>query len=62
VLGLGYKQIIKGGWYGFAEGNYFIYTPTTYNMSGIGPLGAYTATQKISFNGYNLLAGVGYKF
>ena len=62
VLGLGYKQLIKGGWYGFAEGNYFQYGSNTYSFSGVGPLGSFTATQTVQFNGYNILAGIGYKF
>jgi outer membrane immunogenic protein len=62
VFGIGYKQFIKGGWYGFAEGNYFLYDSKTYSFSGIGPLGSFTASQNVRFNGYNLLVGVGYKF
>lgn len=50
-LGLGYKQIINGGLYGFAEGNYLSYgNKTTENGS------------KISGNSMNLLVGLGYKF
>ena len=60
-LGLGYKQIINGGLYGFVEGNYFNYGNKTVNSSGnIG--GAYTLNYNISANAYNLLAGIGYKF
>lgn len=62
VLGLGYKQFIKGGWYGFAEGNYFFYDSKKYSFSGVGPLGSFTATQDVRLNGFNLLVGVGYKF
>jgi opacity protein-like surface antigen len=50
-LGLGYKQIINGGLYGFAEGNYLSYGNKTTD-SGI----------KLSGNSMNLLVGVGYKF
>jgi hypothetical protein len=50
-LGLGYKQIIQGGLYGFAEGNYFSYGNKTIE-EGI----------KINGNSMNLLVGVGYKF
>ncbi len=49
-LGLGYKQIISGGLYGFAEGNYFSYGNKTVN------------DVKLSGNSMNLLVGVGYKF
>jgi outer membrane immunogenic protein len=62
VLGIGYRQFIQGGWYGYAEGNYFIYTPKTYDFSGVGPLGSFTASQSVTLNGYNLLVGIGYKF
>ncbi len=50
-LGLGYKQIINGGLYGFAEGNYLSYGNKT-TGSGV----------KLSGNSMNLLVGVGYKF
>jgi hypothetical protein len=50
-LGLGYKQVIDGGLYGFAEGNYMSYNNKTLD-SGI----------KLSGNSMNLLVGVGYKF
>ena len=50
-LGLGYKQIINGGLYGFAEGNYFSYGNKT-TEGGI----------KLNGNSMNLLVGVGYKF
>jgi hypothetical protein len=57
-LGLGYKQIIKGGLYGFAEGNYFNYldkTSTTVNSTG-------SSTTKTGLSSYNFLVGVGYRF
>jgi len=50
-LGLGYKQIISGGLYGFAEGNYFSYNNKTRACGN-----------KLSGNSMNLLVGVGYKF
>ena len=50
-LGLGYKQIIRGGLYGFAEGNYFSYNNKTTACGN-----------KLSGNSMNLLVGVGYKF
>ena len=62
VLGLGYKQIIKGGFYGFAEGNYFVYNPSTYSVSSSNAGVSFTSSQNISSTGYNLLVGVGYKF
>lgn len=62
VLGLGYKQIIKGGFYGFAEGNYFVYNTATYSLSSSNAGVSFTSSQIISSTGYNLLVGVGYKF
>ena len=53
-LGLGYKQVIEGGLYGFAEGNYLTYLNKTFTDSD-GPF-------KMKANSYNLLVGVGYKF
>lgn len=61
-LGLGYKQIIKGGFYGFAEGNYFSYGNQTSNMSGTVSGTAYTTATTVNANAYNLLVGIGYKF
>lgn len=54
-LGLGYKQIISGGFYGFAEGNYFSYQNKSFT-DGNGD------AFKMKANTYNLLVGVGYKF
>ena len=50
-LGLGYKQIIDGGLYGFAEGNYL-----SYNNKDVGD------GIKLKQNTFNLMVGVGYKF
>ena len=52
-LGLGYKQMISGGLYGFGEVNYASYSNA--NIGG-GASGTYSATAT------NLLAGLGYKF
>ncbi len=61
-LGLGYKQIIQGGLYAFAEGNYMSYGNKTASASA--QYGGYTvsATSTSSANAYNLLVGIGYKF
>lgn len=50
-VGLGYKQVITGGIYGFAEGNYLMY-----NNKDIG------GNTNLKQNTYNLIVGVGYKF
>ena len=61
VLGLGYKQMIANGFYGFAEANYMSYEKTSINgtfRSG----GNLSDTSNPSLSAYNLLVGVGYKF
>lgn len=63
LVGLGYKQIITGGLYGFGEVNYTSYGNTTSN--GSGPWaggGTYTTKTTVSANAMNVLVGVGYKF
>jgi outer membrane immunogenic protein len=52
-LGLGYKQIISGGLYGFGEVNYASYANTNV---GDGATGSFSA------NSTNVLVGLGYKF
>lgn len=63
-LGLGYKQFITGGFYGFAEANYYIYQNQTvqncYASSSSFP--AYCLTSTSGLSNYNLMLGVGYKF
>ena len=63
-LGLGYKQFITGGFYGFAEANYYIYQNSTvqncYATSSTFP--AYCLTSTTGLSNYNLMLGVGYKF
>lgn len=61
-LGLGYKQIINGGFYGFAEGNYFSYGNQTTTSTGTASGFAYTSNTTSNANAFNLLVGVGYKF
>lgn len=61
-LGLGYKQMIQGGLYGFGEFNYMSYGNQT--ASSRGTVSGYTVTSSITSNAnaYNLLVGLGYKF
>jgi len=62
-LGLGYKQIITGGWYGFGEANYSTTSNKQYSNSGANNGNSYTATvQSGSSQNYQFLAGVGYTF
>ncbi|MBU3608526.1 outer membrane protein [Polynucleobacter nymphae] len=59
VVGLGYKQIITGGIYGFAEGNYMSYGKPSFSVT---QTDGYKLTSNPSLNSYQLLIGVGYKF
>ena len=61
-VGLGYKQIITGGFYGFGEVNYASYGNQTSSQSGT--IAGYPARISItsSANVTNVLVGVGYKF
>jgi outer membrane immunogenic protein len=59
VLGLGYKQIVSGGFYGFAEGNYMNYSSST--LSGTTANG-YSVSSQVPATAYQFLIGVGYKF
>lgn len=69
-LGLGYKQIISGGWYGFGEVNYASYgnqnLSTNYNsvvtVGGTTYNVPTTAKATVSANTMNAIVGVGYKF
>lgn len=67
IVGLGYKQIIQGGLYGFAEANYMGYGNVTNSVTqsylpGSGSTGTFTSNTSASLNAYTLLLGVGYKF
>jgi len=59
IVGLGYKQMIASGFYGFAEANYMSYSKTSF--AGTSTDGT-TITAKPSLNSYQALVGVGYKF
>lgn len=62
-LGLGYKQLFSGGWYGFAEANYASYGSQTQSATNPLPLGrTLTASGTNGLSSYNGLVGVGYKF
>lgn len=61
VLGLGYKQMIHNGLYGFVEANYYSYNKAS--LSSVytdGPGGTVSSNPKSS--AYNFLVGVGYRF
>jgi opacity protein-like surface antigen len=61
-LGLGYKQIIQGGLYGFGEVNYASYSNNSTTISGTTSGRAYSFTNTISANTTNVMVGLGYKF
>jgi outer membrane immunogenic protein len=60
-LGLGYKQIISGGWYGFGEANYTKYGNTSLNKTKVGDTYVNT-TGSFKATGMNVLVGLGYRF
>lgn len=72
LLGLGYKQMITNGLYGFVEGNYMEYSSPSYSyqtakpidtLHGIAHNSSKVATNNFSsLNTYQLLIGVGYAF
>ena len=61
VLGLGYKQLITSGLYGFVETNYYAYAKpslsSTYTDEGGG-----TVSSNPNISAYNFLLGLGYRF
>ena len=62
VLGLGYKQIIQGGFYGFAEGNFYSYSKATLTGYGTAQGSTIGMSSSPSINSYQFLVGVGYRF
>lgn len=60
-LGLGYKQMIANGFYGFTEANYYSYSSAGMASAySDGPGGTVSSSPK--FNAYNFLLGLGYRF
>jgi hypothetical protein len=63
ILGLGYKQMIIQGFYGFAEGNYMAYGNSTLSVTNAtGNASPTTTSPSQSVSAYNFLVGIGYKF
>lgn len=66
VVGLGYRQVITGGIYGFAEFNYMSYAKPSFSSSGAISYPEYSvpinSTLSASLNSYQALIGVGYRF
>ena len=61
-LGLGYRQTISGGLYGFGEVNYASYGNKTYSQSSVVSGSVLNTSITSSANVTNLLVGIGYKF
>lgn len=59
VLGLGYKQIITGGLYGFGEGNWYDYSKSSSHATFSD---GSQSSGNLGGSSYTLTAGVGYKF
>lgn len=75
LFGLGYKQIITSGLYGFVEGNYMVYSSPSYSWTRLqqnrighlvsGSITGIDITNKLNYsslNTYQFLIGVGYAF
>jgi hypothetical protein len=61
LVGLGYKQFITKGLYGFAEANYYAFgRPNLSSSYSDGPGG--TVSSNPNVNAYNFLFGLGYRF
>lgn len=61
VLGLGYKQMIASGFYGFGEANYYSYSGAQFGSKTLSD-GAVIQSYSPNSSAYQLLVGVGYKF
>lgn len=72
LIGLGYKQVITSGLYGFVEGNYMGYNAPSYTFTSVNATntstGASTSSTRIvsnnfaSLNTFQALIGLGYAF
>jgi outer membrane immunogenic protein len=61
VLGLGYKQMVASGFYGFGEANYYSYSGANFAATTLSDTTAISGYSPKT-NAYQFLAGVGYKF
>lgn len=62
MLGLGYKQVINGGLYGFGEVNYASYGNVTNSFSSSYNGRSLSVSNTLSANSTNVVVGLGYKF
>jgi len=58
VLGLGYRQVLQGGLYGFGEVNYYRYSAISLNNTVDGIVSGNNPNP----SAYNFIAGLGYRF
>jgi len=61
VLGLGYKQMVASGFYGFGEANYYSYSGANFAATTLSD-GTTISGYSPKTNAYQFLVGVGYKF
>ena len=61
VIGLDYKQMIKAGFYGFAEVNYYSYSSKSFNSTTLSD-GVINTNVNPTTSAYQGLVGIGYKF
>ena len=61
VVGLGYKQMVSSGFYGFGEANYYSYSGASFGGSTL-TNGETISGYSPKTSAYQLLVGVGYKF
>jgi len=62
IVGLGYKQMITKGFYGFAEANYMSYGRASFSVMGSSQGEPVAISSNPSLSTYQALVGVGYKF
>ena len=61
VLGLGYKQMVASGFYGFVEANYYSYSGAQFSSQTLSD-GDTISSYSPKSSTYQFLVGVGYKF
>ena len=62
VVGLGYKQMITSGLYGFGEANYYSYSNPSWSYQTLSDGAKGSNVTGATSSAYQLLVGVGYKF
>jgi outer membrane immunogenic protein len=62
VVGLGYKQMITSGLYGFGEANYYSYSNPSWSYNTLSNGAKGSNVTGATSNAYQFLVGVGYKF